>query len=51
MVYYITDQIRTTLNNTEGQAAPSKTEQQQKTPVITESKRDQHGVAIPSNDS
>ena len=50
MVYYITDQIRTTLNNTEGQGAPSKIEQQ-KTPVITESKRDQHGVAITSSDA
>ena len=28
MVYYITDQIRTTLNSTEAQTAPSKTEQQ-----------------------
>ena len=29
MVYYITDQIRTALSNIKGQAAPSKTKQQQ----------------------
>ena len=50
MAYYITDQIRSTLNSTEAKphlARPNN----KKTPVITESKRDQHGVAITPNDS
>ena len=51
MLYYITDQIRTALSNIKGQTAPSKTKQHKKTAETTESKHDQHGVAVTSNDS
>ena len=51
MACYIPVQIRTARKNTQGQAALSRTEKQTQTPMITESTRDQHGVAITTSDS